>query len=422
VTISPSPPRAALALPWDDPDATDPVGALTRARAELGDTFDIVSGRDRYLFLFSPAALRALYALPEPDACKGVADYRMLVRKLPEELFSGVRTLAHDLFGAEDVETYLGHVDHGLTLELAELGDAGTIDAFGFARRVGHRLGLACWIGDRAADSPWFARFVGELDRLDGADAFVHPERMQAVASDEKAAERAALAAVESMVGELLAAGAADHGFLHEIAHRWDDTAEPHRTQGIARDVVLLHVATMTNLFAALGWALALLALHPDVLDRVRTDEPGYIERCALEAVRIGQCSVILRTVMRDIEIDDGHACYRVERGVTLATMLALTNTTSLPGLETYDPDRWEGRRLRAESDLAAREAVATFGFGPHRCPAQRFSLSAITRVVRALAARYDLKAEFTAVRPVPEQIGGVARAVDPCPIAYRAR
>jgi cytochrome P450 len=93
-----------------------------------------------------------------------------------------------------------------------------------------------------------------------------------------------------------------------------------------------------------------------------------------------------------------------------------------MPGLADYDPDRWDGRRLRAEADLPAREAVTTFGFGPHRCPAQRFSLSAITRVVRGLAARYDMKAEFTTVRPIPEQIGGVARAADPCPIAYAPR
>jgi cytochrome P450 len=422
VTISPAPPRAAIALPWDDPDATDPVDALTRARAELGDTFDIVSGRDRYLFVFSPDALRALYALPEDDASKGIADYRMLVRKLPEELFGGVRTFAHDLFGAQDVETYLGHLDHALALELAELGPAGTLDAFGFARRIGHRLGLACWIGDHAAASPWFERFVAELDQLDGADAFVHPDRMPAVASDAKAAERAALTRVEGLVGELLAAGAGSDGFLREIARRWDDTAEPDRTQGIARDVVLLHVATMTNLFAALGWTLALLATHPAALERVRTGDASYRERCALEAIRLGQCSVILRTVLRDIEIDDGKALYRVQRGVTLATMLALTNTTSLPGFDTFDPDRWDGRRLRAESSLPAREAVTTFGFGPHRCPAQRFSLSAITRVAHGLADRYDLDARFTKVRAVPEQIGGVARAADPCPIAYTAR
>jgi cytochrome P450 len=423
MTISPAPPRAPFALPWDDPSATNPVGALAAARAELGDTFEVVSGRDHYLFVFSPEALRAFYALPERDASKGIADYRMLVRKLPEELFADVRTMAHDLFGAQDVETYLGHLDHALDLELAELGPAGTIDAFGFARRVGHRLGLACWIGNRAAEPPWFDRLIAELDQLDGADAFVHPARMAAVASDAKQTERAALARFEIAVGEMLADPARERGgFLDTIAGRWDDTPEPDRTQGIARDVVLLHIATMTNLFAALGWTLAQLALNPEVLARVAADDAALLERCALESTRMGQCSVILRTIMNDIDFDDGATQYRLERGMTLGTMLALTNTTAAPGLDRYDPDRWRGRRLRDEDALSTREAVTTFGYGPHRCPAQRFSLSAITRTVRRLAERYQLTAQFTEVRPIVEQIGGVARAADPCPIAYAER
>ena len=102
--------------------------------------------------------------------------------------------------------------------------------------------------------------------------------------------------------------------------------------------------------------------------------------------------------------------------------MLALTNTSAAPGLDRYDPDRWEGRRLRDEGSLPTRESVTTFGHGSHRCPAQRFSLSAITRTVRRLTTNYELDAQFTAVRPITEQIGGVARAADPCPIAYRAR
>jgi len=112
------------------------------------------------------------------------------------------------------------------------------------------------------------------------------------------------------MVGELLRDGAGD-GFLPVIAARWADTpANPEaHARGIARDVALLHVATMTNLFAALGWTLALLALHPRRASAgVRTDDAMHLERCALEAIRIGQCSVILRTVMRDLELDDGNA------------------------------------------------------------------------------------------------------------------
>jgi cytochrome P450 len=422
-TISPVPPRADLVLPWDDASAVNPVGALADARAELGDTFGVVSGRDHYLFVFSPEALRTFYALPERDASKGIADYRMLVRKLPEELFTGVRTMAHDLFGAQDVETYLDHLDHALDLELAGLGDEGTIDAFGFARRVGHRLGLACWIGDHAAEPPWFDRLVAELDQLDGADAFVHPARMTAVAAGGKQAERAALARFENAVGELLADPSRDRsGFLDEIARRWADADEPERTQGIARDVVLLHIATMTNLFAALGWTLAQLALSPAVLARVAGGDAALLERCALESTRLGQCSVMLRTILNDVEIDDGTTTYRLSPGVTLATMLALTNPTSAPGLDRYDPDRWDGRRLRDEHLLPARESVTTFGHGSHRCPAQRFSLSAITRTVRRLVTSYELEPRFTTLRAMPDQIGGVARAADPCPIAYRRR
>ena len=122
----------------DDPDAPDPVPALAAARAELGDTFVVESGRDRYLFVFSPDTVRELYAVPESVASKGLADYRMLLRKLPKELFAERRTFADDLFGAQDVEGYLGHLDTAITRQIDELGDEGTFDVFALARRLGH--------------------------------------------------------------------------------------------------------------------------------------------------------------------------------------------------------------------------------------------------------------------------------------------
>ena len=53
----------------------------------------VESGRDRYLFTFSPTGVESFYALPEETASKGVADYLMLRRKLPDEIFDGRRTL-----------------------------------------------------------------------------------------------------------------------------------------------------------------------------------------------------------------------------------------------------------------------------------------------------------------------------------------
>ena len=107
---------------------------------------------------------------------------------------------------------------------------------------------------------------IADFEQLDGAEAFVHPERMRAArGADRERRARRARPGRAAIVGELLAAGAPDDGFLAEIARRWDGVDEPDRAAGVAGDVVLLHVATMTNLFAALGWTLALLLLHPEV-------------------------------------------------------------------------------------------------------------------------------------------------------------
>ena len=425
--IDPAPPAAAITFPWDDAGAPDPVAALAAARAELGDTFVVDSGADRYLFVFSAVALTGFYAMPERVASKALADYRMLLRKLPDELFLGRRTYAHDLFGAEEVEGYLDHLDLAVERQMVELGASGTFDAFALARRLGHRLALGCWMGDTAADPPLLDRLVADLEHLDGAEAFVRPERMAGRDASSKVAERGALARIEAVVAERLTVldssndGTAD-GFLGEIARRWDDGGDEERVRGVTGDVVLLHIATMTNLFAALGWTLCLVLLDPVARERVEGgSKPGYLDRCALEAVRIGQRSIMLRSVLKPCELDDGNARLRIEPGVLLATMLPLTNTTALPGLTDFDPDRWAGRRLRGGA-LEAKEVVTTFGHGAHRCPAQRFSLSAIGRAVERLFATFELRPRFDSVRPIPSQIGGVARAADPCPVDYVRR
>ena len=422
------PPVAAVTLPWDaaTEPATDPVAALAAARARHGDTFLVDSCGARYLFLFSPAGVRAFYALPERQASKGLADCRMLLRKLPEELFAGRRTFAHDLFGNEEVESYLAHLELAIAHQLEELGAAGTFEVFAWTRRLGHRLALASWAGDESATPPRLDPLIADLDRLDGADAFVRPRDMAGVAAAGKREERAALARIAHELGDVLAerrrAGRRVGDFLEVIADRWADAAEPERTRGIAGDVVLLHVASMSNLFAAIGWTLVHLLQHAPALARVAGGDDAFLHRCAQESIRLAQRSIMLRAVLSAIDVDDGTRTYRVPPDVVLATMLPLTNTSAAPGLDRYDPERWAGRRLRDEAALPAKELVATFGHGRHACPAQRFSLSAIARTVRQLVDAYELEARFAAVQPYADQIGGVARAAAPCPVAYRRR
>ncbi|MDT5089554.1 MAG: hypothetical protein QOG47_2261, partial [Mycobacterium sp.] len=91
-------------------------------------------------------------------------------------------------------------------------------------------------------------------------------------------------------------------------------------------------------------------------------------------------------------------------------------------GLENWDPDRWTRHRLTDEKSLASPMLVTAFGHGRHSCPAQAFSLSAMTATMMRLLGSYRMTPQWTThPRPVPAQIGGVARADGPCRLSYAA-
>jgi len=423
-TIVPMPPVAEeCSLPWDAP-VTDPIRALADARHVLGDTFVVDSGEDRYLFTFAPVGVASFYALTEDTASKGVADWRMLRRKLPDEVFVGRRTLPHQLFGREDVSRFLANVDHALDHTIDELGDRGTTDVFALTRRLGHRVGLASWGGPGAATGARFEALVGAFDTLDGSDSFVHPDAMAAVAASGKAAEIEALSLIAEQLApslEELPGNEVGHPLFARLVGAWADQAPSEAARGVAGDVVLIHIASMSNLFAALGWALVDLLAHPLEASRVEAGDRGTAEACALESIRLAQRSIMARSVMSPISFDVGDAVLEVSPGTTVATLLPLTNTSSAPGLETWDPTRWKGRRLADPSTLAAVEMVTAFGHGRHTCPAQPFSLAAMTTALVRLLSDFRWTPEWTdRPQPVRAQIGGVARAGGPCPLTYR--
>ncbi len=413
-------------MPWDAA-VIDPVAALASARRELGDTFFLDSGGTTYQFLFSPAGIRSFYELPEDRASKGLADWMMLRRKVPDELFEGRRTFPHELFGREDTARYLDHLAWAVGVECERLGASGEFDVFTLARRLGHRLGLACWAGREAAEpGPRFEALMVELDHLDASDAFVRPELMADVQAGDKGIERVALARLETLLGEALAerraADSPQPALVNIVVERWAEVTEPERSTGMSRDIVLVHLASMSNLFAALGWMLVDLLAHPEASARVRGGDRAFAERCALESTRLAQRSIMMRAVLVPVVVDDGDVTYEVDPGVVVATLLPLTNTSAAPGLDTFDPDRWNRRRLRDDTSLAAREMVTAFGHGAHTCPAQPFSLAAMVTAATTIVQTFELEPRFTTAIPPSGQIGGVARSANPCPVAYRRR
>jgi cytochrome P450 len=215
----------------------------------------------------------------------------------------------------------------------------------------------------------------------------------------------------------------AEHPLFSRVAAAWDDAPADERANGVAMDIALIHVASMSNLFAALGWAIVDLMLHPAEQAAVRDGDRALAEMCCLESTRLAQRSIMARYVLAPVTLSVEDKAYLVPPGVTIATLLPLTNTSAGPGLEEWEPRRWHRRRLADPSALAAVELVTVFGHGRHTCPAQPYSLAAMTATVTRLFQQFDFQAAWTErPHPVRSQIGGVARSAAPCPIAIYPR
>lgn len=428
-TIEPMPPRAPGGLPWVGAGLRllrDPTRFFADARHAAGDTYVVDAFGFRLFCVFSAAGVRALYALPESRASFGLATYNLLKLKIPGELFAGRRNGPRSLFGGEDVERYVVNLEEAVRREIEQLGASGRFEVFAEMRRLGHRLGLASWIGNEAAAPAYLERLIPLFDRIDSADAFVRPGNAFVIAATRYARERRAMHGIEAIVAEILAArerrGERSRDFLEQIAASWADAHPAQRNAGIARDVIMLHLGSQSNLYAALAWTFANLLLRPDLLARVRGGDDLLLEQCANESIRMAQRSITLRQVLAPLDFDDGERTYRLSPGVLITTMLSVNNCSAAPGLERFDPAHYDGRRLAASVPLETKELVSTFGHGSHSCPAQRFAITAIRIAVRRLVERYDLTPRFGDVRPRRQQLGAVARAAQPCPVDYRIR
>ena len=428
-TIEPMPVVAGAQLPWIGAAAgllANPTRWFTRQRAEHGDTFVVDALAHRFLCVFGPVGVQHLYAVPEHKASFGLATYTMISTKVPAELFGDIRNPPHKLFGSQQVEGYLGNLGTAMADEMDRLGRTGSFEIFAEARRIGHRLGLASWAGHEAASPLYFERLIGALDRLDTAESFVHPLRTVITVATHQARERRAMVEIESIIGEILAARRRDDhrpgDFLDRIDESFADVAAPLHDRLVARDVIVLHLGSQSNLFAALAWTLVRLIDQPADLAAVRAGDISLLERYAYESIRTAQRSITMRQVLRPLDFDTGDGVVHVSPGVLITTMLSVTNTTVAPALAAFDPDHYTGRRLAMAADLPAKELVSTFGHGLHVCPAQRFSISAISTAITALIDRYDLAPRYSMPGPLARQIGGVARADRPCPVGYRMR
>ena len=257
--VVPMPPAVGGLVPWLGGGLgllRDPTGFFERQRERVGDTFVVDAFGHRFFCVFSPEGVRALYGQPEEVASFGVATYTLIKKKVPIELLLGRRNHPKALFGSAKVESYLGNLEEAVAAEIGRLGSSGRFEVFSEMRRLGHRLGLASWCGREAASPEYIDRLTPLFDQLDSSESFVRPGRNLVTWATRKRAERRAMASIESILGEILAARrrrTPEDDFLQQISDSWDDVDPAAQLEGTARDVMVIHMGSQSNLYASAG-------------------------------------------------------------------------------------------------------------------------------------------------------------------------
>jgi len=121
----------------------------------------------------------------------------------------------------------------------------------------------------------------------------------------------------------------------------------------------------------------------------LRLGDVGLAETCALESTRLAQRSIMARFTLAPVTLGLEQGPLEIPSGMTVATLLPLTNWSAAPGLDRWDPARWNRRRLRTPNGLSTAELVTVFGHGGHSCPARPFSLAAMTLTSRRLLSQF---------------------------------
>ena len=168
-----------------------------------------------------------------------------------------------------------------------------------------------------------------------------------------------------AIVDELIAAGSTDDELRDQL--------------------VTLLAAGHETTAGALAWALERLARHPDVLARLRADEPGYADAVVKEVLRTRP---VLTVAARKLRTPLTVAGWELPAGVHVAPCIYLTHRRP----ELYaDPTAFRPERFLGD-EAPDSYAWIPFGGGVRRCVGAAFSAMEMSEVLRAVAARVALR------------------------------
>lgn len=426
--------------------AHGPTEYLRTLRAEYGDVFLLDLFGYQLFCVFSPAALKSLYAVAEEDASFGMATFDMMGFKTPLEIFMDADIdLFYELLVQDRVQGYLSSFNKVLAMQLAGWGDRGELDVFDAVRTLEQRIGFDVWMGEEASSDKYWPKFKAAFDVLSQENAFVSPQATLNTLITDKSNERRALAELHDLINAIVDQRQQREHWPNDtltfLYQRFHDEDEQVTRRKLTHNLVNANQGFLSNLYAAIAWVLINAARYPEygkrMLDEIEAtrhqhgsgfcnqqtalDGMIFCEQMLMESTRVAQRSLTLRKVMRDIKFNCGEETYSLPPGVYIATMLSVTNTQT-DELAMFNPDRYQGRRLKPEFTAQGRETISTFGHGKHACPAQKFSHNMCKVVLSTLLQRYTFSEPGGDLEPSAQQMGGVSRTANTALLRYQLK
>ena len=205
---------------------------------------------------------------------------------------------------------------------------------------------------------------------------------------------RRALAVVDAALMEVIherrARPARPASILDELLLARHEDGSPPGDRELRDQLVTLLAAGHETTAGALSWALERLARHPEALERLRDDEPGYADAVVKEVLRTRP---VLTIAARKLAAPLSVGGWELPPGVHVAPCIYLTHRRP----ELYpDPTAFRPERFLGDGAPDAYGWIP-FGGGIRRCVGAAFAAMEMAEVLGAVAARVTLRPDRAA-------------------------
>eukprot|EP01091_Cochliopodium_minus_P002260 TRINITY_DN12123_c0_g1_i1.p1 TRINITY_DN12123_c0_g1~~TRINITY_DN12123_c0_g1_i1.p1 ORF type:complete len:485 (-),score=111.29 TRINITY_DN12123_c0_g1_i1:30-1391(-) len=416
----------------------NPTKFLNEQRKIHGDIFLLHAFGVKMFFVFSKEELIEFYKVPEKDASFNEATRGFLGYKVPEEILSG--TMKTVLVVLKSQKEFSSSFDKTIQNEIANLPETGKFEIFAFLKSIVHKVGFNYWIGDEAANEKTFNELVSNFNAIDPEQGFKDMSSLFSSILNKRSKEREALynmvKIIRNIVEERRKKNVTKGDFIEALLQEYKDLPVEKQFLQSTIDILVLHMASQANLYAAISWTIINLIQYPSYFNRIRDNinelkevyedwtcenslkKMELLDQCFNESIRLAQQSLTLRLVMNPVNIGK----YKIVPGYYIATLLSCLNVDEsiLPNASKFAPEEhYENGKIKGFIQ-GADYSVSAFGFAVHHCPGKKFATISSKIIISHIIDKLDLTPDFTTPKILETQMGAVGRTVDPCFVSYK--